>query len=100
MTTMAQAIHWQAAGQDETLDARLASGRGTSKVHALVVPRAWDGMYDPFTRATLACGRKSPHTEEVCGLWPHYSLNDVTCKRCRKRIGREMTVPHDEEVPE
>lgn len=84
-------IRWQGAGHAHTLDARLASGAGSSKVHAISTPwtpgdlrSSWDLAQGQRTY----CGAKVPDDRSagLIGLDAWEGTDRVTCQRCQKAL--------------
>jgi hypothetical protein len=78
-----RAIQWQASGARDVLDARLRSGAGSSRVHALDEPLEWNrGAWGDLARRRLKCGRSTPSDENWIGVKAFGTFVLVDCPRC------------------
>lgn len=82
--TRATRIRWQAQGNDPTLDSRLASDRGMSKIHRFVEPvDGYIGNWGLFARRPLLCGRMTPSNDDWIGVWTDADgIPAAVCRRC------------------
>lgn len=84
MTVKTVAVVYQNRGHEPTLDTRLETARGMSKVHALREPMIWDGMWESYEGLKLKCGDRVPREDMLCGIWGTEDITEVTCKRCQR----------------
>ena len=86
---MIRAIRWQTLGNEETLDSRLVSSRGVSKIHALHKPRESSRFWSVYADIPMLCGVRSPEDDWLLRVEELADALSVTCKKCRKTINRQ-----------
>jgi hypothetical protein len=79
-------VQWQARGNDETLDSRLSTRRGWSKIHLVAdpidVPDDCLSIADFACNLKLECGRTSPDvSESIAERWNQR----ITCRACIRK---------------